>query len=359
MFVNLLYFRVDFTKYIFTLKVRHTKILIIFLYLNIGFFNHVYSQDPLFTQYYNAPLQINPAFAGNTYAPTIHLNSRVEWPSIQYAYNTASFSVDRFFEKYKFGAGLLLMMDDSGNGIYKRFRAEGIVSYRLKVNEGSYLKLGMSGAYGQNTLDWQKLVFGDQIDAKFGFELPDGTKLSSDEVRPTDLNIGYFDMSAGVLYYSKKLFLGIAVKHANTPINYYRESQDIVNRGLPVRFTMQVGGEFQLYTSRYESKSFYSPSLLFASQSGLYQLVFNNFIDFGSIFASFGYRYNKVNSDAVLFSVGVNKQMFKIAYSFDYTISSLSIGSGGSHEIGITINFDKSTLFNAPFKYSDCFNMFR
>ncbi len=319
----------------------------------------IHSQDPVYTQYYQAPLQLNPAFAGNTFAPVIHLNTRIEWPSIGFAYNTYSFSVDRFFHDYNFGAGINLMMDNSGNGIYKRFRVEGIASYRLKVIEDHYLKMGLSLAYGQNSLDWDKLVFGDMIDAATGFTLPDGTRLPTEETKPDNLNVNYLDLSAGLLYYSELFYVGLGVKHVNTPENYYFSTQDNVNRGLPVRFAFQLGFEFDILANNVYKHRFFSPSILFASQSGLNQLVFNNFIDLGSIFAGLGYRYDFTNPDAALFSIGVSKEIFKIGYSYDYTVSKLSISSGGSHEIGITINFDKSTLFKEPYRYSDCFNMYR
>ncbi len=329
------------------------------LFISFGSIEKIESQDPIFTQFYNAPLQINPAFAGNTFAPIIHLNTRVEWPSIGLAYNTYSFSIDRFFYDYNFGSGLLITMDNSGNGIYKRFRAESVFSYRLRVEDNKYLKMGLSAAYGQNSLDWQKLVFGDEIDPRFGYTLPNGSKLPSSEVQPDDLTVNYMDISAGVLLYSKQFYAGIAVKHANSPIDYYNKQQSIVNNGLPVRLTAHIGGEFDMFPRYGGNRKYYNPSVLFVGQSGLYQFVFNNYFDLGAIFAGVGYRWNIVNSDAVLFMVGVSKEMFKISYSFDYTVSKLSIGSGGSHEIGVSINFDKSTLFKAPYRYSDCFNMFR
>ena len=317
------------------------------------------SQDPIFTQYYQAPLQINPAFAGNTYAPVVHLNTRIEWPAINFAYNTYALSVDRFFEDYKFGAGLNLLMDNSGNGIYKRFRAEGIISYRLKVAEGKHLKLGLSLAYGHNSLDWDRLVFSDMIDPKYGYTLPDGSRLPSSEQRPESLTRDYLDMSAGLLFYSETLYLGIAVKHANTPEDFYSSDNNNVTKGLPVRFAAQIGAEFNISKRDIYHYRFYSPQVMYVYQSGLQQLVLHNSIDFGLIFAGIGYRYDFVNHDAVLFSLGVKKDMLKISYSFDYTVSALTISTGGSHEIGVSINFDKSTLFKAPLRYSDCFNMFR
>jgi len=321
---------------------------------------NIYSQDPIFTQFHSSPLHINPAFAGISSAPMIHLNSRVEWPAIDFAYNTYALSVDRFIKKYNLGTGLLLKMDDSGNGIYKRFRAEGIFSYRLKASDNNYFKMGLGIAYGQNTLDWNKLIFSDMIDPKWGYALPDGSRLTTSEIPPDGLTRSYIDLSAGVLYYSRSIYIGVGIKHANTPVNYYFENaSDNVNRGLPMRFTAHVGGEMDLFPDNAYNHRFYSPGLLYAYQGGLHQITLNNYIDFGGFFGGLGYRYNISNSDAVLFTAGVSKDIFKIAYSFDYTISSLGISTGGSHELGIIVNFEKSPLFPKEYRHSDCFNLFR
>ena len=316
-----------------------------------------YTQDPVFTQYFQAPLNINPAFAGNTYAPVVHINTRIEWPAIDFMYNTYALSVDRFFEKYKFGAGFFIVSDNSGNGIYKRFRLEGIVSYRLEVSESRFLKMGMSLGYGYNSLDWDRLVFADMLTGKGGVVLPGGSRLPTKEERPEELSGGYLDISTGLLFYSETFYGGIAVKHANGPDNFL--SANANDNIMPVRLAIHAGAQFDISGGDVYHYVFYSPQVLYVYQAGMQQVAVHNTVDFGSIFAGIGYRYNFGNADAVLFSAGVKKDMFKIAYSFDYTVSALTISTGGAHEIGVSINFDKSTLFKAPPKYSDCFEMFR
>ncbi|HHH53826.1 MAG TPA: type IX secretion system membrane protein PorP/SprF [Bacteroidetes bacterium] len=330
--------------------------IIFFMLLNVSFLK---SQDPVFTQFHQSPLHLNPAFAGNSYAPIVNLNTRIQWPSINFAYKTYFFSVDKFFKENNFGAGLDIVMDDSGNGIYKRFKIEVVGAYRLQIQENNFFKMGLSAAYGNNSLDWDKLIFGDMIDPSFGYRLPDGSSLPTSEIRPDKLTVNYIDLSAGLLYYSEVFYIGIGIKHANTPKNYYFSNQDNVNSGLPVRFAAQIGGEFDLAYENVYKKIFLSPSLLFVSQGGSKQLTFNSYINFGPVFAGIGFRYDFYNPDATLFSVGLTKEMFKIAYSFDYTVSKLGISSGGSHEIGISINFENSTLYKKPYRYSDCFEMYR
>jgi len=58
-----------------------------------------FGQDPIFSQFYAAPLQINPAFTGNTYTPNIALNYRNQWSGWPgTAYSTYAASVDQFIE---------------------------------------------------------------------------------------------------------------------------------------------------------------------------------------------------------------------------------------------------------------------
>ncbi len=317
------------------------------------------SQDPIFTQFNIIPIQINPAFVGNSYAPVLSLNTRLQWPSFGNAYRTIGFSADRFFESHNFGLGTIVSLDDSGDGIYKQFKIDVITSYRLRIKDGRFLKMGLGIGIGRNILNWERLIFGDQIDDTYGHELPNGNKIDSEEDVPGNLSVNYLDLSAGLLYYSKQIYFGVGVKHVNSPSVYYYDDNYSVNQGLPVRFSVIFGGEKDLSDFTSNLDFFYSPSVLYVNQAGQSQLVFHNYINFGSIFASVGYRYDIVNSDAILLGIGFGKDIIKIGYSFDYTISKLGLATGGSHELGVMLNFDKSTLFHAPFRYSDCFNMFR
>ncbi len=337
--------------------VKFTRGFVLFYILLLS--NVAKSQDPIFTQFSIIPIQINPAFVGNSYAPVVSLNTRLQWASFSGAYKTLGFTADRFLESYDLGIGTMVSLDDSGDGIYRRFKMDFITSYRLKVKDGHFLKMGFGIGWGKNILNWDKLIFGDQIDATYGYELPNGNRITSKEDIPSNLSVNYLDLSVGLLYYSKQIYFGVGVKHANSPEVYYYGDNHLVNNGLPVRFSAAVGIEKDLSDFVLNSNAFYSPSILYVNQAGMSQLTLNNYISFGSIFASVGYRYDIVNSDAILFGVGFNKGIVKVAYSFDYTISNLGISSGGAHELGVMFNFDKSTLFDAPFRYSDCFNMFR
>ena len=61
------------------------------------------AQDPIFSQFYNAPNQINPAFVGNTVGPVVASNYRLQWPGFSSVYNTYMLSYDKFSPRFNSG----------------------------------------------------------------------------------------------------------------------------------------------------------------------------------------------------------------------------------------------------------------
>jgi type IX secretion system PorP/SprF family membrane protein len=319
----------------------------------------LWAQDALFTQFNMVPMHFNPAFAGNTYAPLVHINSRMQWPSIDLAYNAAAVSYDQYFKRYRSGVGVYLFNDYEGQGIYSTFRLEGIYSYNLPIREDHFLKMGLSLALVQNRLNWEKLVFYDQLDPDYGTVDAGGVPGSSTEVPPADLSVLYPDLSLGLLYYSPMMYAGVAVKHGNSPEQGFVGSGAAEGNGLAVRYALMAGGQISFDRGRPENRYFFHPGLLYTRQAGLQQLSLQGTVRLGTIYAGIGYRYAFDNPDAVLMLAGVELGMYTIAYSYDLTVSGLSAGTGGSHELGIRINFDRSGWFDPPYRYSDCFEIFR
>ncbi len=327
-----------------------TYTIIFICLLSIG--GRLSAQDPVFSQFFSSPLNLNPAFAGTTHAPRIALNYRNQWSSIFNAYVTYAVSYDQYFENIKSGIGFSGMVDHAGDGIYNTGRFNITYAYRLPITDEIFLKGGVQAGLYQVSLDWDRLVFLDQLDPF------DGQTTISEENRPEQLSRGAFDISSGLLVYSKMFYAGFSAHHLNTPNESLLNINEGLLDGLPMRFTMHGGAQFSLTKSN-KSKfpAFISPNLMYTRQKTFQQVNLGTYVSLGPIFGGAWFRHTFNNSDAAIFLVGYSKNILKIGYSYDWTISELQSESNGSHEISIILNFDGGK--KRPPDYNDCLKIFR
>ncbi len=314
--------------------------------------NSIQAQDPVLSQFYAAPLQLNPAFAGITNSPKINLNYRNQWSSIFNAYTTYAASYDQYLQNVNSGIGFAVLMDRAGDGIYNTGNFNIVYSYKLPINQNTYIKGGIQAGLYQVSLDWDKLVFIDQLDPISG-----QTQLS-EENRPDQLSKSYFDVSTGLLVYNRLFYGGISIFHLNSPNESILNINEGLLNGLPMRLSLHGG--MQIYLSKdnkTKNKPFISPNILYTKQDKFQQLNIGAYAGMSSVFAGAWFRHSFGNPDAVIFSLGFSKSLFKIGYSYDYTISRLNSESNGSHELSVLINFEKEN--RRKHSYNDCFNLFR
>jgi type IX secretion system PorP/SprF family membrane protein len=312
------------------------------------------AQDAIFTQYYASPLQINPAFTGNTAAPRIALNYRDQWHNVPRAYSTYSASYDQFIEALNSGIGVTILGDQAGDGIYQQTAANVTYAYRLQTKRNLTMKLGVDVGLGQSNIDWNRLVFLDMIDPINGST--SGT--ASQEVQPQVLNKSYLDFGAGFVAYTKNFYAGLALKHLNTPNVSILDKNPNINTGLPIRYTVHTGYEIVLRENRKKrAVTYITPNLLFLSQGPFKMLNIGVQGGMNGLFGGLGFRHAFRNPDAVLVNVGWQKGIFKIGYSHDITINGLPT-TFGSHELSVLLNFDELVDHSKP-KYNDCFRFFR
>jgi type IX secretion system PorP/SprF family membrane protein len=316
------------------------------------FSGYLKAQDPVFSQFYATPLQLNPAFAGSSSAPFIALNYRAEQPAFQTgaAYSTFSASYDQYFKGIKSGIGLSLMADDQGQGILRKNYASLAYAYRVDINRQFSAKLGIEVGGIMSNLNWDKLVFLDQIDPISGSTDP------SKEQRPALLTKTFFDVSAGMLVYGKGFHAGFSAKHLATPNEGFLGVNQNLRVGLPIRWTIHSGYEIiTRKATRRRSADYITPNLLYVKQGDFGQVVGGAFGSFGPISAGLWYRHGFANPDALISMIGFRQNFFKIGYSYDFTINGLN--GGGRHEVSLLINLDPDA--DKKTDLNDCFKMFR
>ena len=330
--------------------------LVILLFLTLGTID-ASGQDPVYSQFYNSPILINPSFAGNTRGALVTISYRNQWHNISNAYETYSLTYDQRWNKSS-GVGLYVTADDAGNGALKTTKLGGIYSYRIRVQDEMYVKGAIDVAYGQSRLDQSKLVFLDNLDPQFGLMTPGGMTFPTREVLTPSPSRSYLDVSSGALLYTPLFYAGISFKHLNSPNIDFIDDLTGETGTLPLRWALNAGAQFNIEgRNNDEFGTFISPNMLFVKQGEFWQLNVGAYLNVSQMFGGLWYRHVGQHGDSVIASVGVQSGMFKIGYSFDYTVSGLTVGSGGSHEVGISINFDK--LLPKESKYNDCLMLFR
>ena len=87
--------------------------------------------DPQFSQFYAAPLLINPGFTGATAEHRVIFNGRIQWPNLPKAYQTMAFSYDMFRPELRSGFGLQFLTDKAGSAGLRYTTARLNYSYKI------------------------------------------------------------------------------------------------------------------------------------------------------------------------------------------------------------------------------------
>lgn len=301
---------------------------------------------------------MNPAFAGTNRGPHIQLNYRNQWALLPTAYSTYQISYDQKIAE-RSGMGISILNDNAGLGTIQNTGVTGFYSYTLKIKGDYSIKGGIHTGMNFVSLNADKFIFGDGIDPSDGPFSAGGTPLPSLE-NISSTQEKYVQVGCGVLLYNPSMYLGISLHNLNTP----RVFQDInISSGqsgsiIPLRWNIHWGYQIILRKgNNNQLPAFIFPNVHVIDQGSFKQVNLGSIFSLRAFHCGLWFRHTVNNSDAFIMSAGVQKDFLKMTYSFDYTISKLNISQGGSHEIGIALNFDY--LFPKKVNYNDCFEIFR
>ncbi len=294
------------------------------------------AQDMQFSQFYAAPLYINPAFTGSTIQHRLIMNYRNQWPSIPGAFEAFHATYEYNANKLNSGFGLIFNREDAGSfGLTTDIIALSY-AYRFRLNRKTALQTGLKMGYAFRGIDYDKLVFNDQLESN--------SSLTADQDAFQDETVTYPDISWGLLLYGENYWVGSSINHINEPnqslITEFNEAK------LPMKFTAQAGYRFLLsgVTSRFNKKELFT-AVHYKSQGKFDQLDVGAYYSHSPFVFGFWYRglvaksYEPgyLNNDAVVALVGLTipDRNLRIGYSYDVTVSRLSSDAGGAHEISL------------------------
>src|SRR5690606_8816766 len=154
-----------------------------------------------------------PAMAGSALAPRATVNYRNQWPALSANFVTTSFGAHLFLPRFNSGPGVLVLMDSQGLGTLKSPEVGLQYAYQLKLNEQTYVRMGLQGTFATRTLDYFGLTFGDQYSNQGYTGNPTQEPIVGNGVP----QVSYADFSSGAIVYSDWYWAGLAVHHINRP----------------------------------------------------------------------------------------------------------------------------------------------
>lgn len=317
----------------------------------------MWAQDPAFSQLFNNRMYMNPAFTGIDQGHRLSAASRTLWRNLPRNFVTHKIAYD--FQSCalpRVGLGLIALQNTEGDGFLKSTEIGGAFAFhtpyalnkRRKTQSAGSFSFSIQGTYISRNIDWDKLVFGDQLDPVLGVVSPRTSQavLNFQGVNTYDFATGFLWRQR--IYLSKKkdmtFHFGAAAHHI------FRPKVGLVNNGvMPRKYTIHTGMLIPL-----SKRSFIIPTIRYMNQDSvqIHNIVDINVMYLNSkVFGGASYRINQfrnypINTDAIMFFVGYELEFSKeadlrLTYSFDTNFKGVSNGNFYTHEISLIFLFSR------------------
>lgn len=298
--------------------------------------------DAQLSQYYEVQNYYNSAAIGLTDFIRLRGGARMQWVGIDNAPSTFLVTGDMPFKIGRRRIGLGVVMESGSEGLYRNMSFTMQGAWRQPLL-GGMLSTGVGIGYRNQQFKGSEVVLPDD----------DDYHESSDNAIPTtDLNGSALDISAGVHYSWRRLWVGISCNHINQPTIQFSSgdgassssqgtagSEGVKNFEFRVLRTLyfMAGGNIPIKNTLFEvmPSVFVKTDFTFTRAELTARVRYNRFLS-----AGLGYRYD----DAVSVTLAAEIRNFYIGYSYDYPTSEIARASHGSHEIfaGYSLKLDFS-----------------
>lgn len=304
----------------------------------------VQAQDAAMTQFYAAPMLINPAMTGVAPHYRAMTGYRRQWLGLPRPYETNLASFEYNYDLYNSGVGIMLSNErlaDVGLG------TSGVslsYAYSISLSKDWRFRLGANGGYFQRSLGLDQLRFGDQIRS--------GAAVSAEDLNR--FNTGYGTFGMGLLLFNRSFWGGAAVHQLNEP---RLDASQAVSR-LPARVTLHIGGRWLWKEDKSQRRiAGLFPALIWQQQG------YSQYIDAGlnvvmsPIVVGAWYRGLRIGGSAPLNTpksslallAGVRAGHLRFSYSYDLPVTGWAVG--GAHEISLIIEPSRDRRYKGGKKW--------
>ena len=331
------------------------KLIILFLTLS----NLSFGQDIHFSQYQENPLLVNPANAGLNKDLRAIINYRNQWKSVGAPFQTMAMSFDMITSKdpSKFaaiGVGVNLFNDKAGDGNLSLTQGNLTVSSVLRLDNNNKLSIGIQGGFGQRSLDYSSLRWGNQYSGSYN------SSISSNETF-FETSYSFMDAGAGIAWAYRegscymtanngvKANVGISYFHFAFPrATFSAENNEKLNSRMTFHANMELGKPNTDLT--------FIPSVLINLQNKQLEAIIGSdfryllqegskhtgFVQESAITLGAHYRY----TDALIAKLMFEYANYSIGFSYDINVSKLSSASKSRAGFELALKF----VTPSPFK---------
>jgi type IX secretion system PorP/SprF family membrane protein len=319
------------------------KNLIVLVPLNLALISSASTQDFQYSQYYAAPLYLNPAMAGAELSSRVGFNYRNQWPRYDVQFNSMSAYYDTFIPYINSGIGVYVMQESEGVSKLRSTSVSLHYSYEIRLAENLYFRPGIQSTYILREIGYSdRLIFAKDIDKINPLEPPED---SSDGIGE---QFGLYSFTAGGILFTNNAWIGVAAHHLNKPNQSLLAGE---SDPLPMKLSFHAGFQIPLEEGRMRrdfshirKQRYLMPTVNYKKQGPFEQLDLGTYLYLEPILVGAWYRglpfktrEGQVNRDAIVVMTGINLvNGLNVGYSFDYTISQLGIKSGGAHEVSLS-----------------------
>ncbi|MDO8999526.1 MAG: PorP/SprF family type IX secretion system membrane protein [Bacteroidota bacterium] len=286
-----------------------TVILILIMFSNNFFGQH----STLTSNYLLNIFSINPAYAGQRRALDMTLFYRKQWLGATGTPQTASVLGSLEIKPKNLSVGFQYVNDNIGFTNTSTFKLA--FSYRVKIDRTRKIAFGIMPGYQRKFYDYRKLRTTTSGDAAFELNTP---------------VINTFISSAGIFYYSKKMYVGIS-------------SPELLNLsgGNPSVELNLIAG----YIIKLNDQVVLKPSVLVRAIKNSPTQIDINLTAYFNEDLGVGLAYRNRDAIVAYFDWVIDKK-FKVGYAYDYSVGAIRKYNSGSHEIMLNYFFGK--LSHAP-----------
>jgi type IX secretion system PorP/SprF family membrane protein len=264
-------------------------------------------QDPLYSQYLNNPILLNPAYAGSNQLWQTTAGYRTQWSGFDGNPTTLNFSSHLSMVDNKVGLGLTVVQDKIADIKNTEFNFN--YSYRLPLKENRHLYFGLSTGMMRYNSDPGLLNLQRRDDPVF-----------------TYTNEFQFNTGAGVMLKSDRYLIGLSVpKLIPSRITFNDTTVQVYNQHFYL---------FGVFTHNFNERLMLKPALLLKGTKGAPLSVDLNVNLVIEQKYSFGLLTRNLNTFGALLQIKMNESRF--GYVFEMPTNK-SVGQRFfSHEISLT-----------------------